>query len=88
MPRSGKNFEQSAGGLIMTDDLVARLNAVATMLQFDPRMGEANQRWVRTRIDHRDWMDFDATQLSEMLPPCLRRWILDDRGNEPAQFDG
>jgi hypothetical protein len=72
----------------MTDDLVARLNAVAALLQFDRRLGKANQRWVRTRIDHRDWMDFDVTLLSEMLPPYLHRWIVDDSRDESGQSDG
>jgi hypothetical protein len=70
----------------MTDTLVARLNAVAALLQFDPRIGEANHRWLRARIDHRDWMDFDALLLLEMLPPTLRR--LDDSGDESGQSDG
>ena len=71
----------------MINPLFARLNAVALLLQFDHRIGEANQRWLRVRIDHRDWMDFDALLLSEMLPPNLR-WMLEHRGNESGQSDG
>ena len=71
----------------MTNPLIARLNAVALLLQFDDRIGEANQRWLRDRLDHRDWMDTDALLLSEMLPPDLR-WMLEHRGDESGQSDG
>jgi hypothetical protein len=68
----------------MTNALVARLKAIAELLQYDPRVGEADRRWLRARIDHGDWMDSDVRLLSEMLPPTLRRCLLDDRGDESA----